>query len=155
MARAEANGQKLVLTLGDGVSYCNETDGASAGAGSHKTAAWYAGGFRTNYLPWVRTVVTRYRNSPAIAFWEILNEPGGTSDQAMRAFFDETAAAIKAIDPNHLVSSGAQAAYVNGTNDYAYVHGGPNVDIGSTWISALYTSTTTITITPAPSFRIG
>lgn len=130
---AEAHNQFVILTLADGRGHCNETDGRPGGDGSGKVAAWYEGGYRTKYIPWIQTVVARYKDSPAVGMWELINEPGttGVSDQEMKAFFDEAAAAIKAIDPNHLVSSGAQAQYVSGTSDYAYVHSGPNIDVGT------------------------
>lgn len=134
VASAQAHNQKIMFVLADGRSYCGEHDGAVAGDGSGKTDSWYRSGFRVRYLPWVRTVVARYATSPAVGMWELINEPGGTgalSDATMRAFFDETATVVKSIDRNHLVASGAQAEYMNGTRDYAYVHGGANIDVGT------------------------
>jgi mannan endo-1,4-beta-mannosidase len=132
---AEVHGQMLILSLGNSHDDCGDQDGVPAGAHS-KAPAWYAGGYTTHYLAWVQSVVTRYQNSAAIGMWEILNEPGAAaggpiSDATMRAFFDHAAKTIKTIDPVHLVESGAQAEYVAGTTDYAYVHGGPDVDVGS------------------------
>jgi mannan endo-1,4-beta-mannosidase len=57
--------------------------------------------------------------------------PARQHGAVMRVFFDETAALIKSLDPNRLVGTGAQAEYVSGTTDYAFVHGGPNIDVGS------------------------
>lgn len=123
VATAAAHNQKITLALADGANYCND--------GGHD-AAFYAGGFRGAYFDWIRTVVPRYKDSKALAFWEIMNEPGnGSTDAVMRTFFDETAALIKSLDPNHLISSGSQAEYVSGTQNYAYVHGGPNIDLAS------------------------
>ena len=130
---AEARNQLLILTLADGRGHCNETDGRPGGDGSGKVASWYESGYRTRYIPWIQTVAARYKDSPAVGMLELINEPGadGVTDQEMKAFFDDAAANIKAIDPNHLVSSGAQAQYVSGTSDYAYVHSGPNIDVGT------------------------
>lgn len=125
VARAEAHGQKLILSLANADADCGE---------AKKDNAWYAGGYRGQYLSWVRTVVSRFRNSPAIGMWEIMNEPGHKStvdDTTMKAFFDETAATIKEIDPYHLVSTGSMSEYTPGTNDFGYVHSGPNIDVGS------------------------
>ncbi|WP_158647201.1 cellulase family glycosylhydrolase [Actinoplanes sp. ATCC 53533] len=123
VAAAERHNQMVIFALADGANYCAD-DGHDA--------AFYAGGFRGDYLTWVRSVVPRYRDSKAVAMWELMNEPkGASSDTVMKTFFDETAAIIKSLDPNHLVSSGSQAAYVDGTNDYAYVHSGPDIDAGS------------------------
>ncbi|WP_440071778.1 RICIN domain-containing protein [Streptosporangium sp. OZ121] len=127
--RAEAHGQKLILSLANQGSDCGE---------AAKDAAWYAGGFRDAYLSWVRRVVTRYKDSPAIGMWEIINEPGhqttGVSTTMIKTFLDETAAVIKGIDPHHLVESGTMAAFTTGTGtpaNYGLLHSGPDIDVGS------------------------
>jgi mannan endo-1,4-beta-mannosidase len=132
---AELNHQLLIVSLGDALNDCGDQDGVPAGAHG-KEPSWYATGYQTRYLAWVRQVVTRYAQSPAIGMWEILNESGAAAggtiaDTTMRAFFDDVAGTIKQLDPNHLVESGTQAEYNPGTSDYAVVHGGPNVDVGS------------------------
>lgn len=129
---AEAHHQMLILSLADAAGYCNETDGRAGGEGSGKTSAWYASGYKTKYIPWVKTVVSTFKDSSAIGMWELMNEPGnGTDVQTLRALFDDAAGVIKAIDPVHLVESGTLAEYVAGSTDYATLHGGPNVDVGS------------------------
>ncbi|MEU9831143.1 RICIN domain-containing protein [Streptosporangium sp. NPDC048047] len=127
--RAEANGQKLILSLANQGRDCGE---------AAKDAAWYGGGFRDAYLSWVRKVVTRYKDSPAIGMWEIINEPGqqttGVSTTMIKTFLDETAAVIKGIDPHHLVESGTMAEFTSGTGtsaNYGLLHSGPNIDVGS------------------------
>jgi mannan endo-1,4-beta-mannosidase len=132
---AEQHGQKLILALTDGAGYCGDSDGRVGGEGTFKSDAWYRGDYRGAYFDWIRTVVPKYKDSPAIAMWEIANEPKGNSaavtDAVMKSFFDETAALIKSLDPNHLVSSGSQAQYLYGTSDFSYVHSGPNIDVAS------------------------
>ena len=128
---AETHSQLLVLSLADGPGFCNESDGRVGGEGSGKSEAWYAGGYKTRYLPWLQTVVTRFKNSSAIGMWELMNEPGGASNETIRAFLDDAAAHVKAIDSVHLVLSGSQAEYVRGTTDFAYAHAGPNIDVAS------------------------
>jgi mannan endo-1,4-beta-mannosidase len=128
---AEQNQQLLILTFADGRGYCAEADGRKGGEGSGKTDEWYKSGYKQRYLPWLETVVSRFKDSKAIGMWELINEPGDTDDQTMRAFLDDAAAHVKAIDSRHLVLSGSQAEYVRGTSDYAYVHGGPNIDVAS------------------------
>jgi mannan endo-1,4-beta-mannosidase len=81
-------------------------------------------------------VVTRHKDNTAVAMWEMINEPGSFSngaytDTMLRAFFDETSAAIKAIDRNHLVATGVLSEDMKGTRDYAYLHGGANVDVAT------------------------
>lgn len=64
-------------------------------------------------LSWefVREIVTRYKDEPAIFSWQIANEPRCFSNNpSTRANFvkyiHETAALIKSLDPNHMVSTG-------------------------------------------------
>ena len=128
---AEVHDQLLILTFADGRGYCGESDGRAGGEGSGKIEAWYRDGYKRKYLPWLEAVVRRFKDSKAIGMWELINEPGDTDEQTMRAFFDDAAARVKAIDPRHLVLSGSQAEYVRGTRDYAYVHGGPDIDLAS------------------------
>lgn len=52
-----------------------------------------------------------YRESPAIMAWQICNEPRPFSKEGKEAFADwikGTAALIKRIDPNHMVSTGSE-----------------------------------------------
>jgi hypothetical protein len=125
VAAAETHGQKLIFSLGESGNGCEQPA---------KDAAWYQSGYRTTYLAWVEQVVTRFKDSPAIGMWEILNEPGhnSTVDAAtMKAFLDDVAGHIRAIDAHHLIESGAMAEYAPGFADFGAAHSGPNVDVGS------------------------
>lgn len=108
---AEKYNIKLILSLGDGRSGCGDTDGAPNGDGSGKTQEWYEQGFRRKYLPHVIEMTSRYKNSPAIAMWEIINEPGEADWKTIRDFLHEIAAVIKKHDPYHLVESGTFAGW--------------------------------------------
>lgn len=88
-----------------------------------KDLDFYAGGFREpagpyalSYLDYARLVAERYADSPAIAYWDLINEPeapaaDGSCDEAAAAaalggFADEASTAIREADPNHLISFG-------------------------------------------------
>jgi hypothetical protein len=155
---AQKNGMKLIPVLGNQDGHCDD--------GHYKDKAWYSGGFNQSfndlgngltpmpYLDYVKAVVTRYKDSPAIAMWEPVNEPAagdclsGTGYQcyehleckdeagsatAMKAFFDTVGGAMKAIDPNHLISSGTLGNGQCGTvfEDYKLVHSSSGIDVGS------------------------
>lgn len=155
---AEKNGKKLILVLGDQSGHCDD--------GHFKDKAWYEGGYKQSYndlgngltplsySEYVKQVVARYKNSPAIAMWEPINEPIASNclsgkgyecfaqqacpdetaaARAMRLFFDDVGSTIKSIDPNHLVSSGMIGDGQCGTiyEDYKYVHESPGIDVGS------------------------
>ncbi len=160
VALAEKYSQKLILTFAEGAGYCNAPKW---------TLNWYRGGYKTDgaYFPWIGQLTTAFKNSPAVAFWEIMNEPGSLTDPSlgswpgyltaddMKSFFDTTAAYIKQNDPNHLVSTGTNIQGYNQTAaTMAYVHSGPYIDIvsdhdydygnsngsqlGSTWVAMTY-----------------
>jgi mannan endo-1,4-beta-mannosidase len=129
---AEKYNQKLILTLADGRSYCGEWDGYNGSDGSGKVASWYSSGYRTNYVPWVREVVTRFRGSASVGMWELINEPGDADTATIKAFFNDVSTTIKTIDPNHLISSGSWAPWAyGGEAGFQSLHDVPNVDVGS------------------------
>lgn len=75
----------------------------------------------------------RYADSPAIMSWQIANEPRPFADESKRdfsAWIAETAALIKSIDPNHLVSVGSEGSH--GCEDdielWKEIHSYPDVD---------------------------
>ena len=70
-------------------------------------SAFFYGGFRENYLPWVRELVGALRNHPGVFAWEIGNELKFDPDpQAFVNFAQEVVQTIRGIDPDHLITSG-------------------------------------------------
>jgi hypothetical protein len=73
---------------------------------------WFSGGFRGAYLTFVRTVVGRLKDHPGIMGWELGNELKSVTWGSPHALIDpftiETAAAIRAIDPDHLLTIGLE-----------------------------------------------
>jgi mannan endo-1,4-beta-mannosidase len=140
VSRAEAHGQKLVMTLGNGLRNCEsgtfytgEDNGATMGT------AWFQSGYKGAWMDWVRTAVGKYKNSPAVGMWEVSNEGGhhGSSNSdvsvsVMKPYYDTVSAAIKGIDAQHLVSTGALAAYTyGGESGYQSIHSSANIDVVS------------------------
>ena len=91
----------------------------------------------------VRHIVSRvntvtgmpYKEDPAIFSWQICNEPRcfSESDTVKAAFYDwlcETAALIKSIDPNHMVSSGNEGSFGCESDMplYEKIHACPDID---------------------------
>ncbi|HEY5196575.1 MAG TPA: cellulase family glycosylhydrolase [Solirubrobacteraceae bacterium] len=99
-------------------------------------------GYPLAFKTYATTVAAHYAGNPTIAFWQIGNElesdtPSGCGASAetagataLRAFADDMTGAIKAVDPNHLVSLGTLGTGQCGLAgaDYQYVHAG-NVDL--------------------------
>jgi mannan endo-1,4-beta-mannosidase len=122
---AEKHGQKLTLVLIDGNATC---DVPALGPD------WYRQGFRGAYFDWIKRLATEFRDSPAVAIWELIGEGGldSLSTDEVKQFYDESAAQIKQVDPKHLVSTGALAPWESfqfGEAGYAYVHSGLNIDL--------------------------
>ena len=159
VSAAERHGDLLVVSLGNQPGDCDD--------GHWKDRAWYSGGYRNmypgngytvatvSYWDWVHEIVARYRNSPAIGMWELINEPEATdcglganvsncyghqicpnsvaATAAMRSFFDTIGNEIKRIDPNHLVESGvlggAQCGWVG--DGFATAQASSGIDVVS------------------------
>lgn len=135
---AKSRGIKLVVTLENVWPDCGSF---------RKTEGWFQSGYTTHrhtnwtvpYKQWVQEVVTRYKNEPTIIIWQLMNEAqadtngtcSSTAWQSLERFTDDTAATIKAIDPNHLVNLGSIGDGNCGlANDqYKWVQDGPNIDI--------------------------
>lgn len=86
------------------------TDGYAA---YRKAMAEFSNNTKAQELSWehVRAMVERYKDEPAVFSWQISNEPRCFTDNpATKANFvkyiHNTAALIKSMDPNHMVSTG-------------------------------------------------
>lgn len=72
-----------------------------------------------------------YKDEPAIMAWELANEPRGIlRPKSMIKWIDSTAALIKSLDPNHLVTVGSEGSTNSkfaGTN-FELDHKSPHID---------------------------
>ena len=101
-------------------------DAASAFYGNDEAVALYHSHVRTIVSRTNSVTGTRYADDPAIMSWQLANEPRpGGSDavvarnrEAYYAWIDETAALIRSLDPDHLVSLGHEGTQgANGSED--------------------------------------
>ncbi|MBN1965675.1 MAG: cellulase family glycosylhydrolase, partial [Anaerolineae bacterium] len=84
------------------------------------------------YRAHIAAVITRvnpytglaYRDDPAIFAWELANEPRRYPDE----WIDDTAATIRALDPNHLITTGSEGSPPWERQDFTATHDGPNID---------------------------
>ncbi len=106
-----------------------------------KSEHWFQSTFRMEYLPHVKQVVGRFRNHPAVAAWELMNEPTCGPENFSRSCLDaeygwvkETSEAIKALDPCRPVSVGT-TGYLWGSapdrDNFRRMHALPSVDLVS------------------------
>lgn len=83
----------------------------------------------------IEAVVTRYAASPAVFAWELANEPHAP-DRAVeyRAWVDETARWIEALDPDHMITTGSEGdspSPVGNGLDALLDHSSPAIDFVS------------------------
>ncbi|HVG97056.1 MAG TPA: hypothetical protein VNK05_09155, partial [Chloroflexota bacterium] len=132
---ATANGLKVIPVLENQLPDCTR--------GGPRLDTWYATGFRQpdggyplSYAEYVRRVVARYRDEPAVMAWMLMNEAesrtaaGAAHPEPLYAFAREVGAAVKRLDPDHLVTLGvigSGQAGVAGTS-YARLHALPSID---------------------------
>lgn len=123
IAVAAKHEQLLDLVLTDGNGSCGDGD-------VQKDDAWYGGGFRDQYLPWVRELVVHCKDQPNVGMWELVSSPEGVSVDVLRAFYDEVGGVVHELSPRHLVSSGTHGAWAYGGADgYLELHQSPGIDV--------------------------
>jgi mannan endo-1,4-beta-mannosidase len=143
LAVAAASGEHVIATLTDQWGNCDSSD-------DYKGLSWYQTGYATRvdpgyletYRQWVADVVTRYRDDPTIAMWQLVNEAeardsqGGACNEAaaasaLRAFTDDVGGLIHSLDPNHLVTLGTMGSGQCGiaSGDYKTVYASPGTDV--------------------------
>ena len=94
---------------------------------------------RADYRRWVSHVLNRvntytgvrYKDDPTIFAWDLMNEPETSSVALKTAWLTEMAAYVKAIDPNHLVTTGDEGFYTGqGGSDFEAQLAIPQIDFG-------------------------
>jgi len=113
-ASAEAHGIHLIPALGNNWVDCDYWPLSLYPYGGQRKdlTGWYTTGYRspydgylTSYRQWVTDVVGRYRGHPALAAWELINEPR-ESTAVMSSFITDATQLIKAQDPVTPISIG-------------------------------------------------
>src|ERR1700736_4228414 len=143
---AAAAGQKVIVTLGNQWGACDTPHA------QYKDITWYQGGYKQilgpneTYAAWVQEVVTRYASSPAVAFWQLMNEPEAAAGfangaatgcneaqaaTALQTWAADMATKVKAIDANHLLNIGSSGGGQCGTSylNYQALNATPGNDL--------------------------
>lgn len=140
LAVAALHGRKVIVTLGNQWGDCEPPNG-------YKDYTWYQSGYKAidpagtvSYRQWVRQVVTRYRFSPTILAWQLLNEAEDAASDGscpadasavLKAWAADVSGLIKSIDRNHLVSLGTIGSGQCGASftEYKDLHSVPTIDL--------------------------
>jgi mannan endo-1,4-beta-mannosidase len=123
---AEENGVKLIINFVN-----NWTDyGGMASyfeyAGITSNAEWYVSEkAQTQYKAYIKAVVSRYSTSPAIFAWELANEPrcNGCDLDVLTNWVSDSAAYVKSLDSEHMVTTGEEGFGLDGDGSYPYQFG--------------------------------
>ncbi|KZS88181.1 glycoside hydrolase [Sistotremastrum niveocremeum HHB9708] len=140
---AEQQGVKLIVTLTNNWADYGGMDVYTINlGGTYHDEFYYNPTVIAAYKNWVKTVVTRYKNSPAIFAWELANEPrceadgtrnlprspSGCTAATITTWADQISTYIKSLDPLHLVTLGDEGFFNEpGNSDWAY-GGGDGID---------------------------
>jgi mannan endo-1,4-beta-mannosidase len=116
----------------DSIPYPPPHPGGDWGRYQEFTAQFYtntqAVGMLDNHI---KFIVARYRENPTVMAWQLGNEPRGVNNvDAYRRWVSQSAALIKSLDKNHLVtigSEGTTSSTFAGT-DPEKDHADPNID---------------------------
>jgi mannan endo-1,4-beta-mannosidase len=104
------------------------------------TAKFYSNGAaKEDFNKFLKFIINRtnkysniaYKDDPTIMAWELANEPRGVDNvEAFNQWIDETAAYIKSLDRNHLVTTGSEGEtpYKDAGMDFIKNHDGKNID---------------------------
>ncbi|KAK3066432.1 mannan endo-1,4-beta-mannosidase A-2 [Teratosphaeriaceae sp. CCFEE 6253] len=120
---AEAHGIKLIINFVNNWTDYGGMAAYFAYAGITDNTQWYnSTKAQTQYQAYIKAVVSRYTSSPAIFAWELANEPRCTGCElaVMTTWITETAAYIKSLDPNRMVTTGEEGFGLSTGDDGTY-----------------------------------
>ncbi|KAM0719460.1 hypothetical protein Q7P37_005365 [Cladosporium fusiforme] len=123
---AEENGIKLIINF---VNNWTDYGGMAAYfdyAGITSNAEWYTSEkAQAQYQAYIKAVVSRYSSSSAIFAWELANEPrcNGCDLDVMTKWVSDSAAYVKSLDSEHMVTTGEEGFGLSGDGSYPYTFG--------------------------------
>ncbi|KAF3924535.1 hypothetical protein ABW21_db0205110 [Orbilia brochopaga] len=141
IAGAESRGLKIILPFVNNWADYGGIDlyvQKVVGSGGTHDAFYTNTAIKNIYKNYVKTLVNRYKSSPAIMAWELANEIrcGGSNlgsssscnPSVTTAWAKEMSEYIKSLDPCHLVTVGDEGFFnIAGRSEYVY-NGGPGID---------------------------
>lgn len=123
---AEEHGVKLIINF---VNNWTDYGGMAAYfeyAGISSNAEWYTSEkAQTQYKAYIEAVVSRYKTSSAVFAWELANEPrcNGCELDVMAKWVADSAAYVKSLDSEHMVTTGEEGFGLEGDGSYPYTFG--------------------------------
>ncbi|KAL4907678.1 hypothetical protein BDW74DRAFT_189123 [Aspergillus multicolor] len=120
---AELHGIKLIINF---VNYWDDYGGMNAyvqAYGGSDNSEWYENEeMQSAYQTYIKAVVSRYIDSPAIFAWELANEPRcqGCDTSVLHNWIQKTSAYIKSLDGKHMVCIGDEGFGLDTSSDGSY-----------------------------------
>ncbi|NTU47150.1 glycoside hydrolase family 5 protein [Candidatus Roizmanbacteria bacterium] len=124
LAFAKERNMKVLPVFDDHWAYCtNEPE---------KNDLWYQNDYKIDYKPYVLAMGQKYKDDPTILLWDLMNEPQANFNTLSR-FATDMSAALKKVDPNHLISLGTLGQDQPGMqrDEWSQLLAIPTLDIGS------------------------
>ncbi|KAJ5557948.1 hypothetical protein N7535_009441 [Penicillium sp. DV-2018c] len=129
VAAAEARNVKLIINF---VNNWSDYGGMAAyvNAFGGSQTSWYTNtAAQTAYRAYIKAVVSRYIDSPAVFAWELANEPrcNGCDVSVLHDWVKSTSAYVKSLDSKHMVTIGDEGFGLDiqsdGSYPYSYAEG--------------------------------
>ncbi|KAK6076058.1 fungal cellulose binding domain-containing protein [Seiridium cupressi] len=125
VSAAEARDIKLVIPF---VNEWDDYGGIQAyvnAFGGTKTSWYTDAASQAQYQAYIKAVVSRFTDSPAILAWELGNEArcNGCDTSVIYNWAKTTSEYIKSLDSNHLVTTGIEGFGLPGDGSYPYTYG--------------------------------
>ncbi|KGO69770.1 Glycoside hydrolase, superfamily [Penicillium italicum] len=122
VASAEARNVKLIINF---VNNWSDYGGMAAyvNAFGGSQTSWYTNtAAQTAYRAYIKAVVSRYIDSPAVFAWELANEPrcNGCDTSVLYNWIQSTSAYIKSLDAKHMVAIGDEGFGLDTGSDGSY-----------------------------------
>ena len=130
VASAQAHGIKLIINfVNNWDAYGGMAAYSNFYGGAHND--WYASApIQAQYRAYIKAVVDRYANSPAIFAWELANEVrcSGCATSVITNWASSTSAYIKSLDSRHMVTLGDEGWFASGGDGSYPYQGSEGVD---------------------------
>lgn len=122
ITRAAGHGIKLILPLVNNWNDFGNMDQYVQRCGLQQHDDFYSDArARQAFKDRAAAIIARYRSDPAIAAWELANEPRCSSPKILGSWVEEMGSYFKELDPDHLVAVGDEGFFNHkGGSDWKY-----------------------------------
>jgi endoglucanase len=88
--------------------------------GTHRAGFWSYRHFQDRAVHLWEAIAGRFRGNPAVAGYNLMNEPGDPDGTVVKPFYDRAVQAVRAVDPGHIFLDGNRYS-----TDFSIFEGAP------------------------------